>query len=185
MGSPCTLGNCPVIFFTKGISFGSNGRMLTTIFPKKFLVRIHSILVLYIVSSQDAVNPGLGWSNLEALKFYGWYTALVYFACIPGGIISDRLIGKKKSVLYGGFLLCIGHLILAISQIFFFFTGILLIIIGVGLLKPNISSLVGNLYKKSDKKRDQGFTIFYIGINIGAFLSSLIVGFIGEKYGWH
>ena len=146
---------------------------------------MRAILVLYIVSSQDAVNPGLGWSNLEALKFYGWYTALVYFACIPGGIISDRLIGKKKSVLYGGFLLCIGHLILAISQIFFFFTGILLIIIGVGLLKPNISSLVGNLYKKSDIKRDQGFTIFYIGINIGAFLSSLMVGFIGEKYGWH
>lgn len=146
---------------------------------------MRAILVLYIVSSTDSINPGLGWTNIEALKFYGWYTALVYFACIPGGLISDNFLGKQKSVLYGGFLLCAGHLILAISEIIFFYLGICLIIIGVGLLKPNISSLVGNLYRKNDIKRDQGFTIFYIGINIGAFLSSLIVGYVGEKYGWH
>ena len=146
---------------------------------------MRAILVLYIVSSKESVNPGLGWSNIEALKFYGWYTALVYFACVPGGIISDNYLGKKKSVLYGGFLLCIGHLLLAINNNYFFFIGIFFIIFGVGMLKPNISSLVGNLYKKNDPRRDQGFTIFYIGINLGAFFSSLIVGIIGEKYGWH
>ena len=100
---------------------------------------------------------------------YGWYTALVYMACIPGGIIGDRYITSKNSVIYGGFLLCIGHFTLAFQNELFFFTGLILIILGVGLLKPNISTLVGHLYKINDLRRDQGFTIFYIGINVGAF----------------
>ena len=146
---------------------------------------MRAILVLYLVSETSSSNPGLGWSNYEAIKLYGWYTALVYLACIPGGIIADKIISSQKAVLWGGGFLCIGHLSLAIENINFFYSGLLFIILGVGLLKPSISSLVGSLYKKNDLRRDQGFTIFYIGINIGAFLASLTVGFVGERYGWH
>ncbi len=146
---------------------------------------MRAILVLYITSETMDANPGLGWSNGEALALYGWYTMLVYVASIPGGIIADRMIGQKKAVLYGGILLCFGHGILAIEQMWAFYSGLGLIIAGVGLLKPNISTMVGGLYKKGDIRRDKGFTIFYIGINIGAFLSSIIVGYVGEVHGWH
>ena len=110
---------------------------------------------------------------------------LVYLACIPGGIIGDKYLNNRDAVSIGGAFLCIGHLTLAIQNQSCFFMGLILIITGVGLLKPNISTLVGQLYKENDDRRDQGFTIFYIGINIGAFFSSLIVGYIGEVYGWH
>ena len=146
---------------------------------------MRAILVLYLISDFNDKNPGLGWSNKEAIILYGWYTALVYLACIPGGIIGDRYITSKNSVLYGGFLLCAGHFTLAFQNELFFFIGLTLIILGVGLLKPNISTLVGNLYKVNDLRRDQGFTIFYIGINIGAFLASILVGYVGEVFGWH
>ena len=146
---------------------------------------MRSILVLYLISDSNSLNPGMGWTNIEAISLYGWYTALVYFACIPGGIIADKIFGYKKSVIIGGFLLCVGHLLLSFSNSFFFFTGLVFIIIGVGLLKPNISALVGNLYKKKSNIREQGFTIFYVGINIGAFLASILVGLVGEVYGWH
>ena len=146
---------------------------------------MRAILVLYIISEQDSVNSGLGWSNSQAITLYGWYTALVYLLCIPGGWLADKYINHKNAVLYGGWLLCIGHLILAIKHTHVFFLGLLFIIIGVGLLKPSISTLVGSLYKKTDIRRDQGFTIFYIGINLGAFFASILVGFIGEVYGWH
>ena len=146
---------------------------------------MRAILVLYLISDSDSKNPGLNWSETSALEFYGFYTAFVYLACIPGGIIADKILGKKKSVLIGGGLLCCGHLLLSINNQNVFFSGILLIIIGVGFLKPNISGLVGDLYKKNDLKREQGFFIFYVGINIGAFLASLIVGYVGEVHGWH
>jgi POT family proton-dependent oligopeptide transporter len=109
----------------------------------------------------------------------------VYVASIPGGWIADKFLGQKKSVLYGGILLVAGHSILAIEEMWAFYSGLGLIIAGVGLLKPNISTMVGGLYKQGDIRRDKGFTIFYIGINVGAFLSSLIVGTVGEVYGWH
>lgn len=146
---------------------------------------MRAILVLYLVTEVNDKNPGLGWENADALSLYGWYTMLVYVMSIPGGIIADRLIGQKKSVLIGGILLCAGHGVLAIEEMWAFYTGLLLIILGVGMLKPNISTMVGGLYKKGDIRRDKGFTIFYIGINIGAFLSSLIVGYVGEVHGWH
>ncbi|MBD3637502.1 MAG: peptide MFS transporter [Crocinitomicaceae bacterium] len=146
---------------------------------------MRAILVLYLVSATNQENAGLGWENADALALYGWYTMLVYVMSIPGGIIADRLIGQKKSVLIGGLLLCCGHGILAIEEMWAFYTGLLLIILGVGMLKPNISTMVGGLYRKGDIRRDKGFTIFYIGINIGAFLSSLIVGYVGEVHGWH
>jgi len=110
---------------------------------------------------------------------------LVYVASIPGGWIADNILGQKKSVLYGGILLVLGHSILAVEEMWAFYTGLGLIIAGVGMLKPNISSMVGGLYAQGDVRRDKGFIIFYIGINVGAFLSSLIVGYVGETYGWH
>ncbi|MCK5814872.1 MAG: peptide MFS transporter [Flavobacteriaceae bacterium] len=146
---------------------------------------MRAILVLYLVGRTDVENAGLGWSNGDALALYGWYTMMVYVMSIPGGIIADKLIGQKKSVLIGGVLLLFGHSVLAIEQMWAFYTGLVLIVCGVGMLKPNISTMVGGLYKHGDIRRDKGFTIFYIGINVGAFLSSLIVGYVGEVYGWH
>ena len=146
---------------------------------------MRAILVLYLVGLTTDANPGLGWSNGEALALYGWYTMMVYVMSIPGGIIADKLLGQKKSVLVGGVLLVLGHSILAIEEMWAFYTGLVLIVCGVGMLKPNISTMVGGLYKKGDIRRDKGFTIFYIGINVGAFLSSLIVGYVGEVHGWH
>jgi len=146
---------------------------------------MRAILVLYITTSVTDDNPGLGWENSDALALYGWYTMLVYVMSIPGGIIADKFIGQKKSVLFGGLILCAGHGILAVEQMWAFYTGLLLIILGVGGLKPNISTMVGGLYKPGDIRRDKGFTIFYIGINIGAAASSLAVGYVGEEIGWH
>jgi len=146
---------------------------------------MRAILVLYLVTQTTENNPGLGWSNGEALALYGWYTMLVYVASIPGGIIADRILGQKKAVIAGAILLVIGHSVLAIEEMWAFYTGLGFIIAGVGMLKPNISTMVGGLYPKGDIRRDKGFTIFYIGINVGAFLSSIIVGYVGEVYGWH
>ncbi len=146
---------------------------------------MRAILVLYLVAKTNDINPGLGWTNGEALALYGWYTMLVYVASIPGGWIADKFLGQKKSVLVGGILLVAGHSILAVEQMWAFYTGLGLIIAGVGMLKPNISTMVGGLYRPGDIRRDKGFTIFYIGINIGAFLASLIVGYVGEVHGWH
>lgn len=146
---------------------------------------MRAILVLYIISSATGDNPGLGWESSEALALYGWYTMLVYVMSIPGGILADKFIGQKKAVLYGGLTLVAGHGILAVEALWAFYTGLALIILGVGGLKPNISTMVGGLYRQGDERRDQGFTIFYIGINVGAFLSSLIVGAVGETIGWH
>jgi proton-dependent oligopeptide transporter, POT family len=146
---------------------------------------MRAILVLYLVGLTTDTNAGLGWSNGDALALYGWYTMMVYVMSIPGGIIADKLLGQKKSVLYGGILLVLGHSILAVEAMWAFYTGLVLIVCGVGMLKPNISTMVGGLYKQGDIRRDKGFTLFYIGINVGAALSSLIVGYVGEVYGWH
>ena len=146
---------------------------------------MRAILVLYLVSESTGFNPGLGWSNGDALALYGWYTMMVYVMSVPGGYIADKLLGQKKSVLFGGILLVIGHSTLAIEQMWAFYTGLVFIVLGCGMLKPNISTMVGGLYKPGDIRRDKGFTIFYIGINLGAFISSLVVGYVGEVYGWH
>lgn len=177
--------------FTKlKILFANHPKGLFTLFMTELWERfsyygMRAILVLYLISDTNSINPGLGWSNKDALSLYGWYTALVYLACVPGGIIADRIISHQKAVAYGGSLLCIGHLMLALNNLNFFYLGLLFIVLGVGLLKPSISTLVGSIYVDNDSNRDQGFTIFYIGINIGAFIASLLVGYIGEVYGWH
>ena len=146
---------------------------------------MRAILVLYLITEVAEKNPGLGWSNGEALALYGWYTMMVYVMSIPGGIIADKLLGQRKSVMVGCVLLVAGHGILAVEEMWAFYSGLVLIVLGVGMLKPNISTMVGGLYKSGDIRRDKGFTIFYIGINLGAFLSSLIVGYVGEVHGWH
>ena len=146
---------------------------------------MRAIFILYLVENTTSKNPGLGWTNTEALALYGWYTMLVYVSSIPGGILADKVFGQKKAVIIGASLLVIGHSILAIEQLWAFYTGLAFIIMGVGLLKPNISTMVGGLYKKEDIRRDEGFSIFYIGINVGALLSGLVVGTVGEVYGWH
>ena len=146
---------------------------------------MRAILVLYLVTEVAEKNPGLGWSNGDALALYGWYTMMVYVMSIPGGIIADKLLGQRKSVLIGCILLVAGHGILAVEEMWAFYSGLVLIVLGVGMLKPNISTMVGGLYRQGDIRRDKGFTIFYIGINLGAFLSSLLVGYVGEVHGWH
>jgi len=146
---------------------------------------MRAILTLYMITSVANNNSGLGWEDAFALSIYGWYTMAVYVMSIPGGFIADRWLGQKKTVLWGGILLVLGHSILAIDTIWAFAAGLSLIVLGVGGLKPNISTMVGGLYRKGDPRRDHGFTIFYIGINVGAFLASLVVGGVGEIYGWH
>ncbi|MCI4669927.1 MAG: peptide MFS transporter [Bacteroidia bacterium] len=146
---------------------------------------MRAILVLYMAESAMADDPGLGYTNADALALYGWYTMLVYVFSIPGGILADKFIGQKRSVMVGALLLVAGHGTLAIPVEWAFFLGCALIILGVGALKPNISTMVGGLYKQGDARRDQGFYIFYIGINVGAFLSSLVVAVVAKEYGWH
>jgi proton-dependent oligopeptide transporter, POT family len=146
---------------------------------------MRAILVLYITQKTIGNNPGLGWDNSTALSLYGWYTMMVYLMAVPGGYIADRWLGQKKTVLLGGILIAAGQLILAIDNIYAFYAGLVLLVFGVGGLKPNISTMIGGLYKEGDPMRDSGFTLFYIGINIGAFGAPLIVGYIGEVYGWH
>lgn len=148
---------------------------------------MRAILTLFLAAPIILGSPqsGYGWSNAETLSFYGTYTMFVYLTSIPGGWIADKFIGQKRAVMLGGLLLCAGHGILAIDAQWAFFTGLVLIVVGVGFLKPNISTMVGGLYKQGDDRRDKGFYIFYIGINMGAFLGALIVGAVAAKYGWH
>jgi len=146
---------------------------------------MRALFVLFLTATITSDNPGWGWEDSDAIGLYKWYTTLVYVASIPGGILADKIFGQKKMVMIGGFLLCIGHLILAINSPTAFYAGLGFIIAGVGGLKPNISSMVGGLYRKGDSRRDVGFTIFYIGINIGAFLAGIIIGSVGENINWH
>ncbi|MBL4747063.1 MAG: peptide MFS transporter [Flavobacteriaceae bacterium] len=146
---------------------------------------MRAILILYLVTKTTGDNPGLGWDKINALELYGWYTMMVYVMAVPGGLLADRWLGQKKTVMLGGFLLCIGHLILAFDTVTAFYAGLIFIVLGVGGLKPNVSSMVGGLYKKNDGKRETAFTIFYIGINIGAFTAPILVGYLGETISWH
>jgi POT family proton-dependent oligopeptide transporter len=159
---------------------------LTEMWERFSYYGMRAILVLYLVAETAADNPGLGWANDRAIALYGWYTMFVYVASIPGGIIADKLLGQRKSVFVGGMLLVAGHSVLAIEQMWAFYSGLVLIVMGVGMLKPNISTMVGGLYPKNEQnKRDMGFYIFYMGINLGAAAAALIVGYVGENIGWH
>ena len=145
---------------------------------------MRAILVLAMVAGIE--TGGLDLDDRSATAIYGIYTAAVYLLCLPGGWIADRLIGQQKAVWYGGILIASGHFTMALPTTPTFFIGMLLIVLGTGLLKPNISVIVGQLYKNdTGARRDAGFTLFYMGINVGAFVGQLICGFLGEKVGWH
>ncbi|WP_347358911.1 oligopeptide:H+ symporter, partial [Bdellovibrio sp.] len=116
-------------------------------------------------------------------QIYGLYTGFVYFTPFFGGLIADRFIGQRRSVYIGGFLMAIGHFLMAVESMFF--PALLFLIVGNGFFKPNISTQVGGLYAQGDARRDGAYTIFYMGINLGAILSPLICGTLGQKVGWH
>ncbi|MER3319896.1 MAG: peptide MFS transporter [Allomuricauda sp.] len=148
---------------------------------------MRALLTLYMTAETLNNDPqsGLGWTTTEALALYGWYTMLVYVMSIPGGFLADRYLGQKKAVTIGAILLTIGHGVLAIDALWAYYTGLAFVILGVGMLKPNISTMVGGLYKQNDIRRDKGFSIFYVGINLGSFLASITVGIVAAVYGWH
>tara|TARA_B100001105_G_scaffold82413_1_gene65343 strand:- start:1558 stop:3705 length:2148 start_codon:yes stop_codon:yes gene_type:complete len=127
----------------------------------------------------------LGYGDSEAYTIYGAYTALVYMTPLFGGMIADRLLGQRKAVVLGGSLMAAGHLFMGFENETVFFVALALLILGNGFFKPNISTIVGSLYPQGSPKRDAGFTLFYIGINLGAAMAPLLCGFVGETYGWH
>jgi POT family proton-dependent oligopeptide transporter len=144
---------------------------------------MRALLVLFMV---DAVkHGGLGLTDQLATATYGLYTAAAYLAALPGGWIADRFLGAKRSVWYGGITIACGHFTLAIPRIECFYLGLLLVVVGTGLLKPNVSALVGSLYPEGGARRDAGFTVFYMGINLGAGLGPLVCSALGEKVNWH
>jgi len=143
---------------------------------------MRALLVLFMV---DAVRGGMGLTDETATAIYGLYTALVYLVALPGGWIADRLLGAQRTVWYGGMIIAAGHFTLAIPSNETFFIGLLLVILGTGLLKPNISVIVGEIYPEGGARRDAGFTIFYMGINLGAAIGPLVCSFLGEKINWH
>ena len=169
---------------------------------------MRALLVLYLIASTGGRgeltdNPGFGWSESKAYLLYGLYTWGVYLTPIAGGWLADRFLGTHRSLLVGGWIIAAGHLTLAATELFgvtpgevvslqssagalvCFITGLVLIVIGTGFFKPCVSVMVGQLYDRDDPRRDSGFTIFYMGINVGAFLAPLVAGTLGETIGWH
>src|SRR5215213_7986696 len=139
---------------------------------------MRSILILYMTSA--AAQGGLGFDTKQASSIYGWYTMAVYLTALPGGWIADHFTGARIAVLIGGVIIAFGHFSMVLHSTTFVFFGMALIALGTGLLKPNISVMVGNLYREKDPRRDSGFSIFYMGINVGAVLAPLIVGFLAK-----
>ncbi len=164
---------------------------------------MRALLVLYLISTLTDSNPGFGWTESDASKLYGWFTGLVYLTPLIGGFLADRLLGQHRSVLLGGVLMALGEFCLFFSEYFrqhatatitmynapgayfAFMLGLLLIVVGNGFFKPCISVMVGGLYEKNDPRRDNAFSIFYMGINVGAFLAPFVAGSVGEKISWH
>ncbi len=144
---------------------------------------MRGILVLFMTAS--IMNGGLEIDAKSASAIYGIYSASVYLIALLGGWIADRHIGQQKAILYGGIIITLGHFLLAFTLIVTFYLGLILVVIGTGLLKPNISAIVGGLYDNSPENRESGFTIFYMAINIGSILGFFICGFLGENIGWH
>ena len=146
---------------------------------------MRALLTTFLIT--EIAKGGWGWTNESAMSLYGWYTMLVYATPILGGYIADKLTGYRKAILIGALLMTLGHASMALEgfEKNFFFLGLALMILGNGMFKPNISSMVGQLYPNTSSKKDAGYTIFYMGINAGAFLGSLLCGYLGEKIGWH
>ena len=144
---------------------------------------MRALLILFMTAPVSA--GGLGFDTAVAGAIYGLYTSSVYMACLPGGWIADRLLGARRAVLYGGILIAAGHFSMALQSLPFFYFGLTLIVLGTGLLKGNVAVIVGQLYARDDQRRDAGFSIFYMGINLGAFIAPLICGYLGQRIGWH
>jgi POT family proton-dependent oligopeptide transporter len=165
-------------------AFFGHPRGLATLFFTEMWERfayygMRAILILFMTAS--VANGGLGFDVGKAGAVYGTYVALVYMLGLPGGWVADKLLGLRRSVLYGGVLIMFGQLCLAVPGAALFYPGLALIILGVGLLKPNVSAIVGDLYGREDVRRDAGFSIFYMGINLGAFIAPLIVGWLAQS----
>ena len=143
---------------------------------------MRALLVLFLVS--EFAGGGWAWSRADALSLYAIYTGLVYLTPIIGGIAADKWLGYRGAVLLGALLMTLGHASMALEQESFFYLGLALLVAGNGFFKPNISSMVGQLYADAVEKKDAAYTIFYMGINAGAFLGILLCGYIGEKVGW-
>jgi POT family proton-dependent oligopeptide transporter len=146
---------------------------------------MRALLTVFLIT--EVTKEGWGWSSEEALQLYAWYTGLVYLTPLIGGIIADKFTGFRKAILLGALIMTLGHASMAFEMVnpTFFYIGLVLMILGNGMFKPNISSMVGQLYPDNSSKKDAGYTIFYMGINAGAFLGMLLCGYIGEKVGWH
>ena len=164
-------------------SFFGHPRGLSTLFFTEMWERfsyygMRALLILFLTAPLAA--GGMGFNAATAGAIYGTYTAMVYMTNLPGGWIADRLLGQRRAVLYGGILIASGHFSMAFPAIPTFYLGLVLIVLGTGLLKPNISVIVGQLYGPKDQRRDAGFSIFYMGINLGAFIAPLVTGFLAQ-----
>ncbi|MGH7459936.1 MAG: peptide MFS transporter [Pseudomonas sp.] len=172
-------------------SFFGHPRGLSTLFFTEMWERfsyygIRPLLVLYMTAA--LLDGGFGFDRSTASSIVGIYAACVYLASLPGGWIADRWLGLRQAIWYGGILITLGHLSIAFSALFAkpaFFLGLIFIVMGTGLLKPNISAIVGDLYPEGGSRRDAGFSIFYMGINMGALLGPIFTGALGERVGWH
>ena len=177
-------------------TFFGHPRGLSTLFFTEMWERfsyygMRAILVLYLTApvlapdGSPAPNPGLDLDTGTASAIYGTYTGLVYLTPVAGGWLADRVLGLKRSVLWGGVVIAVGHFLMAIPYEGMFWLGLLAIALGTGLLKPNISGMVGQLYEEGETRRDAGFSLFYMGINIGSFFAPIVCGTLGEQYNWH
>jgi POT family proton-dependent oligopeptide transporter len=144
---------------------------------------MRAFLILYMVAPVSA--GGLGFTDARAASIYGTYTGSVWGATIAGGLIADKLLGQYRTVLVGAIVIALGHFTLAFKSLPSFYGGLILIVIGTGLLKPNVSTLVGSLYPRDDARRDAGFSVFYMGINLGAFLGPIVAGYLAQRVNWH
>lgn len=171
-----------------GKTFFGHPRGLATLFFTEMWERfsyygMRAILVLFMVSQIE--NGGLGYGDATATAIYGLYTGSVYLLALFGGWLADRYIGQRNAVFWGGVIISAGHFSMAVPYQSTFFLGLALIVVGTGLLKPNVSTIVGDLYPEGGSRRDAGFSIFYMGINVGAFTGPLLCGWLGENVNWH
>src|SRR5256712_2407883 len=169
-----------------GLPVGLSTLFFTEMWERFSYYGIRPLLVLFMTAA--LAQGGFGFERTTASSIVGIYAACVYLASLPGGWIADRLLGLRRAIWYGGILIALGHLSIALSIVFArsaFFIGLIFIVLGTGLLKPNISAIVGDLYPEGGSRRDAGFSIFYMGINIGALVAPLITGYLGERIGWH
>ena len=170
------------------IGFFGHPRGLSTLFFTEMWERfsyygMRALLILFMVAPVE--SGGLGFDKAKAGAVYGLYTGMVYLMSLPGGWIADRSLGARFAVFYGGILIACGHIFLALPAVNTFYFGLVLIVLGTGLLKPNVSALVGSLYEANDKRRDAGFSVFYMGINLGATIAPIVCGYVGQKINWH